>query len=298
MLLLEHLNLNVLSTEVALAFYEALGCRRDARRPMDKTLHSNCGPLTQFHTPSPANEAYIAGSGAQRWRGEIELVYESPESLAAAASRVAVLREAQLFAGTLLAVGSPTEDGSVKISGPYGNAFRLRVATGPELAALRPAAGWRPGSEQSQCIGMRGASLLVPPGTAERGAKFYEKVLGFSCQELGPGLWAVQGGPEQVQQLLLREVEGATGKEVGEHMAIYIADFEGSFQRLLQLGLIWVNPRFEHLDRSTTLEEATEYSCFRFKDVVDLETRELLFELEHEVRSVAHKSCPPALQAK
>lgn len=45
----------------------------------------------------------------------------------------------------------------------------------------------------------------------------------------------------------------------------------------------WVNPRFVHLDESRTLSEALEYSCFRFKQVTDLEG-EVLFELEHEAR--------------
>ena len=36
--------------------------------------------------------------------------------------------------------------------------------------------------------------------------------------------------------------------KLGEHMAIYIDDFAGCFERLLAKGLIWVNPRFLHLD--------------------------------------------------
>lgn len=277
LLLLEHLNLNVMSTEESLKFYEALGCARDERRPMNKTLHANCGALTQFHTPSPENEAYIGSEGAQRWRGSVELLYADGDSLAAAEERLGAL-------------GFPVSEHVV--AGLHGNEFLLRVADAAEVKLLGTESGARPGSEKSSCVGMRGATLNVPPGTAEKGARFYETVLGFATERLSETSWAVCGGPGKAQRLVLKEEEKSTGKEVGEHMAIYIGDYEGCFNRLLERGLIFVNPRFKHLDASTNLEEALRDSCFRFKNVVDLETGQLLFELEHEVRNVHHKSCP------
>ena len=57
------------------------------------------------------------------------------------------------------------------------------------------------------------------------------------------------------------------------HAQIYIANFSGPWRRLKELGLL-------------TLEvNDCEY---RFKDVIDLETREVLFTVEHEVRSATH----------
>ncbi|CAE7621613.1 unnamed protein product [Symbiodinium sp. CCMP2456] len=290
LLLIEHLNLNVLSTQVALEFYEALGCCRDARRPMNKTLHSNCGSLTQFHTPSPENEAYIAGDGAQTWRGHVELLYDSLDSLQAAATRVAQLREKAEFQGTSLAVGDwNDEQQGLWASDAYGNKFALRVASNGVAAAM--SVGIRPGTEDCKVLGIGSVTLQVPPGTAERGAKFYAELLGFSMTR-EPGAWALLGGPQSAQRLRLEEHAGCSGQELGEHLAIYIQDFDACFERLLQRGLIWVNPRFVHLDKSTNLDEARKYNCFRFKDIVDLETGEKLFELEHEVRSTGHKSCP------
>ncbi|CAE7562932.1 unnamed protein product [Symbiodinium microadriaticum] len=290
LLLIEHLNLNVLSTQVALDFYEALGCCRDARRPMNKTLHSNCGSLTQFHTPSPENEAYIAGDGAQTWRGHVELLYDSLESLQAAATRVAQLREKAEFQGTSLAVGDwNDEQQELWASDAYGNKFALRVASNGAAAAMR--VGIRPGTEDCKVLGIGSVTLQVPPGTAERGAKFYAELLGFSMTR-EPSAWALLGGPQSAQRLRLEEHAGCSGQELGEHLAIYIQDFDACFERLLQRGLIWVNPRFVHLDKSTNLDEARKYNCFRFKDILDLETGEKLFELEHEVRSTGHKSCP------
>ncbi|CAK9046612.1 unnamed protein product [Durusdinium trenchii] len=283
-LLIEHLNLNVSSTEIAVEFYEALGCCRDERRPLTKTLHSNCGALTQFHTPSPENEAYIADAGPQRWRGTIHVAYDSPAML-----------EAERFASTDLTLGEWQEDlQELSVLGPYGNRFLLHVAPA-KLDALGPRCGARPGSEKSRCLGMDALTLEVPVGTAKKAALFYKEVLGCAVRDVdgcADGC-AVLAGPGLAQELRFQEVEGCSGKEVGEHMAIYVNDFEGCFQRLLERGLVWVNPRFVHLDKSTTLEEALHYSCFRFKDVVD-ETGSKLFELEHEVRSTSHKSWPLA----
>jgi len=290
LLLLEHLNLNVLSTRVALEFYEALGCARDARRPMGKTLHSNCGSLTQFHTPSPENEAGV--QAAQQWRGDIELLYEDAGAIAEAAARVRALLEAPAFQGSQLAVDDDAE--GFVVTGPYGNRFLLRAAAAARSAALGPASGARPGSDACRVVGMGGVSLRVPPGAAEGGARFYAEVLGFAAEQLAPGRWVLLGGPgpQPSQRLVLEEKEGESGQELGEHMAIYIGDYAGCFERLRARGLVWVNPRFLHLDNSTTLEEAWHYNCFRFKDVVDPRTGEKLFELEHEVRSTGHKSCP------
>lgn len=293
LLLIEHLNLNVLSTEVALSFYEALGCCRDASRPMTKTLHCNCGALTQFHTPSPKQEVFIAGSGAQRWRGEIELLYKDMEQLQAATKRVQALLSLEEFKGSKLSVPQVTDHSQGQaVTGPYGNRFVLRIAEPARLLALGPASGLRKGSENCSIVGLGAITLEVPVNAAEAGAQFYSEVLGFRKEHLADGRWAVIGGPNLSQQLILSESATATEEELGEHMAIYISDFDNSFRRLQSRGLIWVNPRFEHLDNATTVDEAVQQNCFRFKDIVDTSTGRILFRLEHEVRSTQHKSCP------
>jgi len=52
--------------------------------------------------------------------------------------------------------------------------------------------------------------------------------------------------------------------------------------------LIYVNKRFD--DRAKTMEEALHYRGFRFKDIVMVEGRGRLFQLEHEIRSAVHPS--------
>jgi hypothetical protein len=83
-------------------------------------------------------------------------------------------------------------------------------------------------------------------------------------------------GPEarvqvgEQQYLYFREIGAPERPFDGHHVQIYIADFSGPHRRLLDLGLI--------------TEESDEYQ-YRFKDVVDLDSREVLFTVEHETRS-------------
>ncbi len=57
------------------------------------------------------------------------------------------------------------------------------------------------------------------------------------------------------------------------HVQIHIADFSGPYKKLGELGLISM--------------ETGQWE-YRFKDIVDLDTREVLFTVEHEVRSQTH----------
>eukprot|EP00929_Paragymnodinium_shiwhaense_P077721 TRINITY_DN40070_c0_g1_i3.p1 TRINITY_DN40070_c0_g1~~TRINITY_DN40070_c0_g1_i3.p1 ORF type:complete len:370 (+),score=65.88 TRINITY_DN40070_c0_g1_i3:143-1111(+) len=235
-LLLEHLNLNVMDRDVAEAFYEALGCVADPTRPKNKTLHLHCGALTQFHTPAPNNEVYIAEEGAQRWRGEVELLYADDSSLQAAVER---LRKLPFKADV-----SDPANGETRVSCPYGGEYILRTTEASRSGKMAPSAS-------------ADGTVLRRPNS---------------------------------------EAADAVTEDTGEHVAIYVGDYEGCFNRLLEQNLIYVNPRFVHLDKSTTLEEALDYKTFRFRDVVDLATGKVLFQLEHEVRTTMHKSCPPLLK--
>ena len=56
-------------------------------------------------------------------------------------------------------------------------------------------------------------------------------------------------------------------------MQIDVADFSGPHRRLQALGLI--------------TEESNQHQ-YRFKDIIDLDSRRVLFTIEHEVRSMQH----------
>jgi hypothetical protein len=111
----------------------------------------------------------------------------------------------------------------------------------------------------------------VRPGTAARIARFYREVLNACADVVKNG-----AGPEARVQvgeqhyLYFREIDAPERPFDGHHVQIYIADFSGPHRRLLDLGLI--------------TEESDEYQ-YRFKDVVDLDSREVLFTVEHETRS-------------
>jgi hypothetical protein len=71
----------------------------------------------------------------------------------------------------------------------------------------------------------------------------------------------------------------------GWHLAIYIKDFEATFQRALAAGLVFDNARFS--DRGGTLELALQHAQFR-----TLHMGAGGQECELEIRSVRHPAYP------
>jgi len=120
-------------------------------------------------------------------------------------------------------------------------------------------------------LGMPYIRFDVRPGTAAGIARFYREVLHAPSEVLQNG-----AGPEakvqvgEKQYFYFRETDVPEKPYDRHHAQIYIADFSGPHDRLLKLGLITA--------------ESNEYE-FRFKDVIDLDSREVLFTIEHETRS-------------
>ena len=75
------------------------------------------------------------------------------------------------------------------------------------------------------------------------------------------------------QYWYFRETDAPEKPYDRHHVQIYITDFSGPHRRLKELGLLTV--------------EVNDHE-YRFKDVADLDTREVLFTVEHEVRSQTH----------
>jgi hypothetical protein len=120
-------------------------------------------------------------------------------------------------------------------------------------------------------LGMPYIRFDVRRGTAARIARFYNAVLRAPSDviENGSGPAArVQVGEKQY--LYFRETDAQEQPYDRHHVQIYIADFSGPYRQLQELGLITM--------------ESNEHE-YRFKDVVDLDTREVLFTVEHETRS-------------
>ncbi|MGB6537044.1 MAG: hypothetical protein WBF58_13895 [Xanthobacteraceae bacterium] len=120
-------------------------------------------------------------------------------------------------------------------------------------------------------LGMPYVRFDVRPGTADRIARFYREILHAPSvvHKNGAGPEArVQVGEKQY--LYFRETDAPEKPYDKHHVQIYIADFSGPYRRLADLGLITA--------------ESNQYE-YRFQDVIDLDTREVLFTVEHETRS-------------
>lgn len=120
-------------------------------------------------------------------------------------------------------------------------------------------------------LGMPYVRFDVRPGTAERIARFYREVMhapaDMSKNGVGPEA-RVQVGEKQY--FYFRETDAPEERYDRHHVQIYISDFSSPYRRIKELGILTA--------------ESNEYE-YRFKDVVDLDTREVLFTVEHETRS-------------
>ena len=123
-------------------------------------------------------------------------------------------------------------------------------------------------------LGMAFVRFDVRPGAAARIVRFYREVLNAPAEVVknfaGPEA-RVQVGEKQY--FYFRETDAPEQPFDGHHVQIYIADFSGPHRRLQELGLI--------------TEESDEYQ-YRFADVIDLDSRDVLFTVEHETRSQTH----------
>ena len=120
-------------------------------------------------------------------------------------------------------------------------------------------------------LGMPYIRFDVRPGTADRIARFYRDVMHAPSDVAKNG-----AGPEarvqvgEKQYFYFRETDAPEKPYDRHHVQIYIADFSGPHRQLKELGILTA--------------ETSEYE-YRFKDVIDLDSREVLFTVEHETRS-------------
>ena len=123
-------------------------------------------------------------------------------------------------------------------------------------------------------LGMPYVAFDVRPGAARGIARFYREVLGGKAQVMANGK-----GPQasvevgERQYFYFRETDAPQPDFDGHHVQVYVTDFSGPHRKLLDLGLV--------------TEESDAYQ-YRFKDIIDLDTREVLFTIEHETRALTH----------
>ena len=184
-------------------------------------------------------------------RGRVGLVLPDLDALLA---RLAEVKGT--LAGT--AFGYAMEDGAVAVTCPWGNRLRCHA----------PAAEFG-----DMTLGMAYVEFDVPRGSAAGIARFYERVMKAPARLAATGadrMARVRAG--RGQELIFREVDRPAEYD-GHHIAIYIADFSGPHRYLAERDLV--------------TEESDPYQ-YRFERIVDPDTGETLFVVEHEVRSLTH----------
>jgi catechol 2,3-dioxygenase-like lactoylglutathione lyase family enzyme len=185
-------------------------------------------------------------------RGHVEIVVPDLDALA---TRLAAVKD--LLGGTQFAYS--VEDKYVAVTTPWGNRLRLHAA-GPSFGDMT--------------LGITHVEFPVEPGHAAGIARFYEKVMGApSSVTPDPEGVAAHVRIGQRQELVFRETSAPIRPYDGYHIAVYIANFSGPHEWLDERGLI--------------SEESQDYQ-YRFEKIVDVDSREVLCVIEHEVRSYTH----------
>ena len=148
--------------------------------------------------------------------------------------------------------------GHVDVTCPWGNRFRIH-SPGKRFGRV--------------ALGIAYIDFDVPPGSAKKIARFYEEILGT------PATLKTRGGVSthvmigHEQYLIFTETRRKIAPFDGHHIQIYIADFSGPYDKLRARDLI--------------SEESGQHQ-YRFEDIVDIDTGEVLFALDHEIRSLTH----------
>ena len=195
----------------------------------------------------------ITRSPQQVLRGTTGLVVPSLERLVTRLERV---KERELLKDTKF--DFVVEDKTVLATCPWGNKLRLH-GPGPEFPDMS--------------LGMPYVEFTVPPGTAAGITKFYQKV--FECsatlQQNGAPTARVKVGPSQ--ELRFKETKDPIPAYDGHHIAVYVSNFSRNHDWLAERGLV--------------TEESNPYQ-YRYNWIVDPDSGQKLFEVEHEVRSLTH----------
>lgn len=183
-------------------------------------------------------------------RGRVGIVLPGREALLARLSGVKRPLEGTRFAFS-------EHEGYVEAVSPWGNVIRCHEPE-PRFGPVQ--------------LAMPYVELDVPPGAAEGIARFYREIVGSPARYAAAERAAhVPVGPQQ--ELVYRETERPIPPYDGHHVQIYIADFSGPHRRLLERGLI---------------SEESDQHQYRFVDLIDPASGKVLFQLEHEVRSMRH----------
>ena len=151
------------------------------------------------------------------------------------------------------------EGNHVAVTCPWGNHFKC-YAAGPQFGDM--------------ALGIPYVEFLVAPGRAAGITRFYNQVMGapsITESDSQGTLGHVQIGRNQ--SLIFRETDTHLPDYDGHHIAVYVANFSRPYAFMKERGLI---------------SEDVRNHQFRFKEIVDPESGDCVFRVEHEVRSLRH----------
>lgn len=194
---------------------------------------------------------HLPTGSPQVLRGRTGIVVPSLDELKSRLDRVA-----GPLAGSELAWRG--ENGHLEVTCPWGNRFEV----------------FAPGSFGTMRLGMPYVRFDVPAGAAGGIAAFYREVLEAPARLVEATdcpLARISIGADQT--LEFQETTAELPPYDGHHVAIYVADFARPHRFLLEHSLV--------------IEESSPHQ-YRFQTIVDPESGEALFEIEHEVRSLTH----------
>jgi len=149
---------------------------------------------------------------------------------------------------------------AVETTCPWGNRIRCHEPDSVRSGQMR--------------TGMAYVEFDAPKGSLPRIGRFYEQIFDARCTQGADerGAFArIACGPGQA--LVFRETSEGAAPCPPHHIQIYIADFSGPYRRLGARGLI--------------SEESNQHQ-YRFENIIDLDTGDVLFTIDHEVRSMTH----------
>jgi catechol-2,3-dioxygenase len=199
------------------------------------------------------SQIHLPVKKAQVLRGHTGLVVPNLDHLV---KRLATVRDR--LAQTRF--GFERQNGHVQVTCPWGNTFRC---FGPDEKRFGRIV-----------LGMPYIAFDVQKGAADKIARFYRKIMGIPAEvektaRAASAKVLVGAG----QHLYFNEIEGELAPYDGHHIQLYVANFSGPHRQLNERGLVF--------------EESDRYQ-YRFRQIVDPDTGEPVYEIEHEIRSITH----------
>ncbi|MBC4016497.1 VOC family protein [Siccirubricoccus deserti] len=144
----------------------------------------------------------------------------------------------------------------VDVTCPWGNRIRVHAPDAERFGRIN--------------LGMPYVAFDVAPGTLPGIVRFYRDIVQAPASlENDEARVLVANG----QYLLFRETDAPQPEYDGHHIQLAFVDFGGVHARLAERGLI--------------SQEDSQHQ-YRFIDIVDPENGKLLFQVEHEIRSMTH----------